>query len=60
MKRQTCQAKSEAKTWDDAISFARAKIAELKQSIRTFERMRDEGEPWRGDQSEQLSGPVRS
>jgi hypothetical protein len=46
--------------WDEAIRDARDRIKRMKQSIQTFERMRDEGEPWRGEQADQLAGPVRS
>jgi hypothetical protein len=48
MKRQACQAKNGAKSWDDAISFAKAKIAELRDAVRTFENCRKRGETWPG------------
>jgi hypothetical protein len=42
-------------TWEQAINDARQmiedskeKIARLKKSIKTFERLRDAGEPWPG------------
>jgi hypothetical protein len=51
MKRQTCQAKSEAKTWDDLIDFTEAKIAELKDALATWKRNKAEGRPMPGTQA---------
>jgi hypothetical protein len=44
MKRQLCQAKSEAKTWDELIEFTDAKIREMKKALENFRRMRDAGD----------------
>jgi hypothetical protein len=32
--------------WDWAIQDAKMRIKRMRQSIRTFQRMRDAGEPW--------------
>jgi hypothetical protein len=37
-------------SWDDAISHAKARIKQLKNSLRTFEEHRKRGEPWPGTQ----------
>jgi hypothetical protein len=39
---------SESK-WDWAIKDAKQRISKLRKAIRVFEKMRDDGEPWRGD-----------
>jgi hypothetical protein len=51
MKRQMCQAKAEAKTWDDLIEFTEAKIREMKEALKNFRRMKDAGMPWQGNKS---------
>jgi hypothetical protein len=51
MKRQTCQAKSEAKTWDDLIEFTEAKIKELKDALATWKRNKAENLPMPGAQA---------
>lgn len=35
-------------SWDSAIAKAKRKIADLKEDVRTFQQMKDEGEPWPG------------
>jgi len=35
-------------SWDSAIAKAKRKIADLKEDVRTFQEMKDEGEPWPG------------
>ena len=52
MKRQTCQAKSKAKTWDDLIDFTEAKIEELKDALASWKRSKAQGLPWPGTQSD--------
>jgi hypothetical protein len=51
MERKSCQAKSEALSWDDLIDFAKAKIAELQKSLKSFEESKKLGQPWPGTQS---------
>lgn len=36
-------------SWDWAIRDAKERVKRLRESIRVFERMRDAGEPWRGN-----------
>jgi hypothetical protein len=48
MKSKTCQAKSEAKTWDDLIEFTEAKIDELKTALETWKRSKAQGLPMPG------------
>jgi hypothetical protein len=49
MKMQTCQAKSDAASWDDLIEFTEAKIEELENSLKTFRRNKETGRPWPGE-----------
>jgi hypothetical protein len=35
--------------WDWPIDDAKNRIKKLRGAIRVFEKMRDQGEPWRGD-----------
>jgi len=51
MKKQMCQAKAEAKTWDDLIEFTEAKIREMKEALKNFRRMKDAGTPWLEEKS---------
>jgi len=37
--------------WDQAIADARQRIADLKYSIRVFEKRRDRGDRWRGEKT---------
>lgn len=37
-----------ADSWDSAIAKAKQKIARLKEDVRTFQEMKDGGEPWPG------------
>ncbi|MFI5095635.1 MAG: hypothetical protein ACHQIK_19570 [Candidatus Acidiferrales bacterium] len=60
MKKQTCQAKTEAKSWDDLIDFTNAKIKELKQALTTFRRNKEQGLPMPGAQSLQHSSATRN
>jgi hypothetical protein len=55
MKRQTCQAKSEAKTWDDLIEFTEAKIEELKDALTTWKRHKAQGLPMPGTRAQNAS-----
>jgi len=48
MKRQLCQAKSSAKSWDELIEFTEAKIKELKDAVGVFRRCKKLGDPWPG------------
>ena len=57
MKQQACQAKTEAKTWADAISFAQSKILELKKAIKIFENSRRRGDAWPGSWPETDKAP---
>jgi hypothetical protein len=36
--------------WDGAIQLAKREIEKLETSIRVFERNKDAGEPWPGDE----------
>jgi hypothetical protein len=47
MKIQRCQAKSDAKSWDELIEFTEAKIKEMKQALETFKQNKRAGTPWR-------------
>jgi hypothetical protein len=60
MKRQTCQAKSEAKSWDDLIDFTQAKIKEFKQALATFRRNKDQRLPMPRAQVVQKSAATRN
>jgi hypothetical protein len=50
-KAKPCQAKSAALSWDDLIDFTRAKIAEMQDSLRSFEESKRLGKPWCGNSS---------
>jgi hypothetical protein len=56
-----CQGNS-ASLWEEMIQLMDAKIVELKSARRTFQRMRDLGEPWPGKdrigQSLETSNPM--
>jgi hypothetical protein len=43
---KTCQAKSEAKSWDDLIEFTEAKIQELKEALKVFRQSKEAKFPW--------------
>jgi hypothetical protein len=36
-------------SWDSAITKAKRKITRLKEDVRTFQEMKNSGEPWPGD-----------
>jgi hypothetical protein len=44
-------------SWDWAIEQAKERIKRLKESIRTFQKMRDTGERWRGTDVEKSLQP---
>ena len=44
-------------SWDWAILQAKERIKRMRESIRTFEQMRDSGEPWRGAEVEKALQP---
>jgi hypothetical protein len=46
MKIQSCQAKSEAQSWDDLIEFTEAKIKELQDALKTFRLRKETNLPW--------------
>jgi len=50
-KGNTCQAKSAARSWDELIGFTKAKIKEMQDSLRVFEKARERGDPWLSTQS---------
>jgi hypothetical protein len=46
MKVHTCQAKSDAKSWDDLIDFAKAKLKEMQDALKYFEASKKRGDPF--------------
>jgi hypothetical protein len=46
MKRKTCQAKSLATNWDELIDFAKAKLKEMEDSLKYWQRCKERGEPF--------------
>jgi hypothetical protein len=44
-------------SWDSAIAKARQKIARLKEDVKTFQEMKNEGEPWPGTQPGNSESP---
>jgi hypothetical protein len=45
-------------SWDSAIKKGKLKIRELKAAINAFEAMRDSGEPWPTESTDQGSEPA--
>ena len=45
MKIKMCKVKSEARSWDDLINFAKAKIVELQTALKDFEQQKKLGKP---------------
>jgi hypothetical protein len=43
---KSCQAKSEANSWDDLIEFTEAKILELKEALTVFKQSKEAKFPW--------------
>jgi hypothetical protein len=46
MKAQLCQTKSDAKSWDDLIDFAKAKLKEMQLALKYFETSKKRGDPF--------------
>ena len=52
--------KAKVSQWDEAISDARRKMAGLRFTIKTYQRMKDAGEPWPGAGVQELDRKERA